>query len=91
MHCVCLLCPQAVLVPTLETVRLQYLMSMLLEASQPVMLVGGAGTGKTAVVKNLLETLPENLITAKVPLHFYTTAFMLRSECDGKHFFTFFF
>ncbi|XP_009290539.2 dynein axonemal heavy chain 11 isoform X1 [Danio rerio] len=73
---------QAVLVPTVETVRLQYLMSMLLKASQPVMLVGGAGTGKTAVVKNLLETLLENFITAKVPLHFYTTALMLQKEME---------
>ncbi|XP_051721899.1 dynein axonemal heavy chain 11 [Ctenopharyngodon idella] len=69
---------QAVLVPTVETVRLQYFMGMLLETSQPLMLVGGAGTGKSALVRNLLETLPENFITAKVPLHFYTTASMLQ-------------
>jgi len=83
------LCLQAMLVPTVETVRLQYFMGTLLETSQPLMLVGGAGTGKSALVRNLLETLPENFITAKVPLHFYTTASMLQSKCDSIHFFTF--
>ncbi len=74
------LCLQSVLVPTVEMVRLQYFMRMLLETSQPLMLIGGAGTGKSALVRNLLETLPENFITAKIPLHFHITASMLQSE-----------
>ncbi|KAL1259213.1 hypothetical protein QQF64_009790, partial [Cirrhinus molitorella] len=73
---------QSVLVTTVETVRLQYFMSMLLKTSQPLMLVGGAGNGKSAVVRNLLETLPENFITAKVPLHFNTTASMLQKAME---------
>ncbi|KAI2655454.1 Dynein axonemal heavy chain 11 [Labeo rohita] len=73
---------QSLLVPTVETVRLQYFMSMLLETSQPLMLVGGAGTGKSAVVRNLLEKLPENFISAKVPLHFHTTASMLQKAME---------
>ncbi|XP_051576917.1 dynein axonemal heavy chain 11 [Myxocyprinus asiaticus] len=73
---------QAVLVPTVETIRLQYFMGMLLETSQPLMLVGGAGTGKSALVKNLLETLPESFITTKVPLHFYTTSSMLQKAME---------
>lgn len=71
------------LVPTVETVSLQYFMDMLLETSQPLMLVGGAGTGKSAVVRNFLERLPESFGTANVPLNFYTTASVLKSECDG--------
>ncbi|XP_016337659.1 dynein heavy chain 11, axonemal [Sinocyclocheilus anshuiensis] len=73
---------QSMLVPTVETVRLQYFMRMLLETSQPLMLIGGAGTGKSALVRNLLETLPENLITAKVPLHFHITASMLQKAME---------
>ncbi|XP_077065347.1 dynein axonemal heavy chain 11 [Siphateles boraxobius] len=73
---------QAMLVPTVETFRLQYFMGMLLETPQPLVLVGGAGTGKSALVRNLLETLPENFITAKVPLHFYTTASMLQKAME---------
>lgn len=80
---------QAVLVPTVETVRLQYFMDMLLESSQPLMLVGGAGTGKSAVVRNFLERLPESFMTTNVPLNFYTTASVLKSECESIQFFTF--
>ncbi|KAI7806173.1 dynein axonemal heavy chain 11 [Triplophysa rosa] len=73
---------QAVLVPTVETVKLQYFMDMLLESSQPLMLVGGAGTGKSAVVRNFLERLPESFMTANVPLNFYTTASLLKKVME---------
>ncbi|KAA0703060.1 Dynein beta chain, ciliary [Triplophysa tibetana] len=73
---------QAVLVPTMETVRLQYFMEMLLESSQPLMLVGGAGTGKSAVVRNFLERLPESFMAANVPLNFYTTASVLKKVME---------
>ncbi|XP_043088817.1 dynein axonemal heavy chain 11-like, partial [Puntigrus tetrazona] len=73
---------QSVLVPTAETVRLQYFTRVLLETSQPLMLIGGAGSGKSALVRNLLETLPENFMTAKVPLHFYITASVLQKAME---------
>nr|XP_055065627.1 dynein axonemal heavy chain 11 isoform X2 [Misgurnus anguillicaudatus] len=73
---------QAVLVPTVETVRLQYFLGMLLETSQPLMLVGGAGTGKSSVVRNFLERLPETCMTANVPLNFYTTASVLKNVME---------
>ncbi|CAB1446422.1 unnamed protein product, partial [Pleuronectes platessa] len=69
---------QAVLVHTAETVRLRYFMDLLLERRQPLMLVGNAGVGKTAVVRNKLDCLPENYMTTKVPFNYYTTSLMLQ-------------
>ncbi|KAM7383622.1 hypothetical protein PAMP_003257 [Pampus punctatissimus] len=69
---------QAVLVHTAETVRLRYFVDLLLERKQPVMLVGNAGVGKTALVRNKLDYLPESYVTAKVPFNYYTTSLMLQ-------------
>ncbi|XP_023280705.1 dynein heavy chain 11, axonemal-like [Seriola lalandi dorsalis] len=69
---------QAVLVHTAETVRLRYFMDLLLERRQPVMLVGNAGVGKTALVRNKLDCLPESYMTTKVPFNYYTNSLMLQ-------------
>ncbi|KAM4735000.1 dynein axonemal heavy chain 11 [Anableps anableps] len=69
---------QAVVVHTTETVRLSYFMDLLLERRQPVMLVGNAGVGKTALVRNKLDTLSESYTTSKVPFNYYTTSLMLQ-------------
>uniref|UniRef100_A0A672ZPD5 Dynein, axonemal, heavy chain 11 n=1 Tax=Sphaeramia orbicularis TaxID=375764 RepID=A0A672ZPD5_9TELE len=69
---------QAVLVHTAETVRLRYFMDLLLERRQPVMLVGNAGVGKSALVRNKLDCLPESYMTTKVPFNYYTTSLMLQ-------------
>ncbi|KAM7420607.1 hypothetical protein PAMA_015032 [Pampus argenteus] len=69
---------QAVLVHTAETVRLRYFVDLLLERKQPVMLVGNAGVGKTALIRNKLDYLPESYVTAKVPFNYYTTSLMLQ-------------
>ncbi|KAK3551295.1 hypothetical protein QTP70_013939, partial [Hemibagrus guttatus] len=73
---------QAVLVPTAETVRLQYFMHLLLESAQPLMLVGGVGTGKTTIVNDLLATLPETFVSASVPLHYYSTSATLQKMLE---------
>ncbi|KAL7886390.1 hypothetical protein AOLI_G00041110 [Acnodon oligacanthus] len=65
---------QAALVSTAETVRLQFVMRLLLQCAQPVMLVGGTGTGKTALVRNLLDSLSDDFQTVSVPLHYYSTS-----------------
>lgn len=71
---------QAVLVPTAATVKLQFFMRLLLDCAQPVMLVGGAGVGKTTLVQNLLDSLPETFLSLSVPLHYYSTSSSVQSE-----------
>lgn len=44
------------------------------------MLVGNAGVGKTALVKNKLDCLPESYMSTKVPFNYYTTSLMLQCE-----------
>uniref|UniRef100_A0A672GEB4 Dynein axonemal heavy chain 11 n=1 Tax=Salarias fasciatus TaxID=181472 RepID=A0A672GEB4_SALFA len=73
---------QAVLVHTAETVRLRYFMDLLLKRRQPVMLVGNAGVGKTALVREKLDCLPEGFTTAKVPFNYYTTSLMLQVNLE---------
>uniref|UniRef100_A0A3B1KJE1 Dynein axonemal heavy chain 11 n=1 Tax=Astyanax mexicanus TaxID=7994 RepID=A0A3B1KJE1_ASTMX len=69
---------QGVLVPTVETVRLQYFLRLLLDRGQPVMLVGGTGTGKSSLIRNLLDTLPDDFLSISAPLHYYTSSSSLQ-------------
>uniref|UniRef100_A0A3Q3ETL8 Dynein axonemal heavy chain 11 n=1 Tax=Labrus bergylta TaxID=56723 RepID=A0A3Q3ETL8_9LABR len=73
---------QAVLVHTAETVRFRYFMDLLLERRQPVMLVGNAGVGKTALVRNKLDCLPESYMTTKIPFNYYTTSLSLQGTLE---------
>ena len=45
---------------------------------RPVMLVGGAGTGKTVLMNDKLSALSEDWLVANVPFNFYTNSEMLQ-------------
>lgn len=75
---------QDVLVHTVETVRLGYFMDLLLAKAQPLMLVGNAGVGKTAMVGNKMEDLPESYMVAKTAFNYYTTSAMLQSTSSNR-------
>ncbi|KAL4513647.1 hypothetical protein Ndes2526A_g04979 [Nannochloris sp. 'desiccata'] len=62
--------PAALFVPTTETIRIQYLLKLLLKNGHSAMLVGGAGTGKTSTIKDLLKSLDsESYVTHILPLN----------------------
>lgn len=70
---------QSVLVNTIETTRIRYFIDLLLEKGRPLMLVGSAGTGKTVLIKNKLNSLSnEDWVVVSVPFNFYTTSEMLQ-------------
>ncbi|PAA56702.1 hypothetical protein BOX15_Mlig034196g2 [Macrostomum lignano] len=72
---------QSTLVHTAETVRVKYLLDLLLAKRYPVMLVGNAGTGKSVLMQEKLQELVEttdNFTVANVPFNFYTTSEMLQ-------------
>ncbi|EGI59469.1 Dynein beta chain, ciliary [Acromyrmex echinatior] len=73
---------QSALVPTGETVRLRFFMDLLIKKRVPVMLVGGAGSGKSVILANKLATLPDNYNIANVPFNFYTTSDMLQKVLE---------
>ncbi|XP_049878702.1 dynein beta chain, ciliary [Pectinophora gossypiella] len=69
---------QAVLVPTSETIRIRFFLDLLMKNKHPVMLVGSAGSGKTVLVNEKLQSLSENYAVQSVPFNFYTTSEMLQ-------------
>ncbi|XP_055624132.1 dynein beta chain, ciliary-like isoform X2 [Toxorhynchites rutilus septentrionalis] len=69
---------QSTLVPTAETTRLRWFMDILIEAKHPVMLIGGAGSGKSVIVADKLNNLSYNYAVTNVPFNFYTTSEMLQ-------------
>lgn len=64
--------------PTPETARIRYFLDLLVTAGRPVMLVGGAGTGKTVLVQYLLRDLGEEFLVVNAPLNYHTTSEMLQ-------------
>ena len=48
-----------IVVPTLDTTRIGFLAMQLLGLNKPVMLVGGPGTAKTCLMREILRSMPE--------------------------------
>ncbi|XP_031327312.1 dynein beta chain, ciliary-like [Photinus pyralis] len=74
---------QATLVNTAETVRVRYFMDKLIAHKHPVMLIGGAGSGKTVLVSDKLSSLSEGYAVTNVPFNFYTTSEMLQRVLEN--------
>ncbi|XP_032178398.1 dynein heavy chain 2, axonemal isoform X5 [Mustela erminea] len=49
-----------IMVPTVDTVRYNYLVSALVARQNPVLLVGPVGTGKTSIAQSVLQSLPSS-------------------------------
>ncbi|KAM6163721.1 dynein axonemal heavy chain 2 [Rhynchocyon petersi] len=49
-----------IMVPTVDTVRYNYLVSTLVSNQNPILLVGPVGTGKTSIAQSVLQSLPSN-------------------------------
>eukprot|EP00983_Pelagomonas_calceolata_P089506 1157319-Pelagomonas_calceolata.AAC.5 len=61
-----------VFVPTAETSSLRYFLDMMVELRKPIMFVGGAGVGKTQLVKGKLASLPEEIISLSISFNYFT-------------------
>ena len=71
-------------VPTAETERIRYFTETLIRVGTPVMLVGGAGCGKTMLIKNILAGLDDNeYMSLNINLNYYTSSKMLQSIMDA--------
>ncbi|NWI70492.1 DYH17 protein, partial [Todus mexicanus] len=74
---------QASVVHTTETIRIRYFMDLLMEKKRPVMLVGNAGTGKSVLMRDKLESLStDDYLVQSVPFNFYTTSAMLQAVLE---------
>ena len=74
----------ALFVPTVDTVRLSFLMDLLARKSRHVMLVG-SGSGKTSVISQYLSTLDKDVdgfLTANINMSYYTDSKRLQQEIE---------
>ncbi|XP_069786101.1 dynein axonemal heavy chain 17-like isoform X2 [Narcine bancroftii] len=76
---------QAALVHTTETIRLRYFIDLMIEIGQPVMLVGNAGTGKSVLMGEKLNSINiEEYLIQAVPFNFYTNSGMLQDVLEKQ-------
>jgi dynein heavy chain len=76
----------SIFVETTETARLTSLMNVLVRNGKYAMLVGNAGTGKSAMVKNFIETLDsgvDNIMARTIVMSYYYSSFTLQQEIEG--------
>lgn len=61
-----------VFVPTAETSSLRFFLDMMVDLRKPIMFVGGAGVGKTQLVKGKLGSLNEEQISLSISFNYFT-------------------
>ena len=75
-------------VPTAETSAFTYFLDMMLELKAPIMFVGPAGTGKTALVKGKLASQPEGIMSMNINFNYFTDVLsfqkILESQLEKK-------
>ena len=74
---------QAQMVQTAETVRIRYLLGLLVRVRKPVMLVGPAGSGKSVLMSDFLKRLPtDDYAVTQISFNYYTTSMMLQNMME---------
>lgn len=74
-----------VFVPTVDSIRLSFLMDLLVRNSVPVMLVGPGGTGKTVLVNDYLSSLSasdDKYKFAAINMNFFTDSLSLQRSLE---------
>ncbi|OAF71285.1 Axonemal beta dynein heavy chain 17 [Intoshia linei] len=75
---------QSTMVHSVNTTRIRYFIDKLIDRRKPVMLVGGAGTGKTILINDKLSSMGDDFIISNVPFNFYTTSLMLQQILESS-------
>ncbi|EHB12979.1 Dynein heavy chain 1, axonemal [Heterocephalus glaber] len=74
-----------IIVPTMDTVQMSYLLGMLLTNHKPVLCIGPAGTGKTLTISDkLLKNLPLEYISHFLTFSAHTAASQTQDLIDSK-------
>ncbi len=71
---------------TVESVRITYLLDKLVRNGKYAMLVGNAGTGKTEIIKNYLDSLDKEkdcIPSKNIVMSYYTASFTLQNKLEG--------
>jgi dynein heavy chain len=73
----------SVMVPTADSVRLSFLSDMLVKMNNPVMFVGGAGTGKTTLARTYMKEMdPDKMLSWTINMNYYTDARSLQAQLE---------
>ena len=70
-------------VHTSETMRIRYWMNLLVKANKPILLVGSPGTGKTAMILDMLKALGDDWLVAQTSFNNYTTHHMIQAVLEA--------
>ena len=74
-----------ILVPTLDTTRLASMLDLLMSNKHPVMFIGPAGTGKTAVMKTKLHNMDADTQSfCIINLNCFTDSMMLQNTMEAQ-------
>ncbi|CEO98004.1 hypothetical protein PBRA_006118 [Plasmodiophora brassicae] len=74
----------SILVPTVDSVRAEYLMSSLAHMNRSVLITGGAGTAKTSTVFQYTNTfVPDKMVLKKITFSSATTARMFQDSIEA--------
>ncbi|KAJ3375748.1 Dynein heavy chain 2, axonemal [Allomyces arbusculus] len=73
-----------IFVPTIDTLRIEYLSKSLIQAKQPCLVVGDVGVGKTSLLQSVLSQGDEHTAVLSIPFSARTTADRLQQIIEGK-------
>ncbi|XP_037928394.1 dynein heavy chain 2, axonemal [Teleopsis dalmanni] len=74
-----------IIVPTIDTVRYDYVVSKLLQEENPVMLVGNVGTGKTSTAVSVMDSCDKTRYTVlSINISAQTTAAGLQESIENR-------
>ena len=73
-----------ILVPTSDTVKYKYVLSILMFNGYNVLITGETGVGKSVVTKDFLASTPENIVYAFVNFSGKTTTKNLQDAFEGN-------
>ena len=72
-----------IFVPTVESTRISYVMGQLVPRGYPLLLVGGAGTGKTQLMQEYLRAMnQETHYSQTVNMNYYTDSHALQMQLE---------
>jgi dynein heavy chain len=73
-----------IVVSTVDSVRLSYLTTSIVNRKQPVMFVGAAGSGKSTLAKEYLRNLEEGTVGAVISMNYFTDSYALQKQLELK-------
>ena len=73
-----------IVVPTLDSTRISTILGGLVQMGQPVMFVGGAGTGKSTLMNNYFtNTAGDDTMKALISMNYFTDSASFQAQLEG--------